>query len=538
MAHLWPAEAKGNRLEHVSAYRVRVLAGVLAALPVGCALDGCDWSTSKPDGGTTDPAAESGPAGSSSDPQAATPAGPAADLPVLSDAALAARVAAQKRLLGRQSLFEDQAGKPVPALPTDDEPERSIDDDILDALPGSSGINVLDGQAETRANGNALGMYVPLENPKEPALGHFYDALRELERGRDPDGKVRIAVYGGSHTQADIYPEYMRSYLQERFGNGGAGFISAVRVNRWHRPFHFSIDSSKRWTVEHAQTRDGRGDGMFGLLGASGSVSRRREWTKISPRDPDDATAIGSRYEIYYLEQPGGGKFSVSVDGKKAATVDTEGEAMRAGYHALELEPGAHTIELKHVGGGEIRVFGATIENDDPGVVVDTLGISGTRASNVLKWDDAVWSDNIRHRDPDLFVLFFGTNEATDTDQPIERYRSQLEDVLARFRSAVPEASCLLMGPGDFPREVEEGVWVARPRLLQIREVQRDVAWEQGCAFWDGVAFMGGPGSMHTWATSRPQMASRDHIHFTRRGYVRVGMAVTDAIMAGYDDAE
>jgi hypothetical protein len=33
-------------------------------------------------------------------------------------------------------------------------------------------------------------------------------------------------------------------------------------------------------------------------------------------------------------------------------------------------------------------------------------------------------------------------------------------------------------------------------------------------------------------------MASRDHIHFTRRGYVRVGMAITDAIMAGYDGAE
>ena len=40
---------------------------------------------------------------------------------------------------------------------------------------------------------------------------------------------------------------------------------------------------------------------------------------------------------------------------------------------------------------------------------------------------------------------------------------------------------------------------------------------------------------MHLWATSRPLMASRDHIHFTRRGYVRLGMALADAMMAGYD---
>ena len=46
---------------------------------------------------------------------------------------------------------------------------------------------------------------------------------------------------------------------------------------------------------------------------------------------------------------------------------------------------------------------------------------------------------------------------------------------------------------------------------------------------------MGGPNTMHTWATSKPQMASRDHIHLTKRGYVRMGMALTDALMVGYD---
>ena len=43
------------------------------------------------------------------------------------------------------------------------------------------------------------------------------------------------------------------------------------------------------------------------------------------------------------------------------------------------------------------------------------------------------------------------------------------------------------------------------------------------------------PASMHTWATSRPQMASKDHIHLTKRGYVRMGMVLTDALMAGFD---
>ncbi len=519
----------------MSVQRVRLLAGVLSALMVGCAVDGCDWSTQRPAPAseTTEAATEA--AAEPEDTEGSAPA--AGALPVLSEAALQARLAAQTRLLGRKALFEDASGKPVPALAVDPEADTEIEDDILDALPGSSGINVLEDETETRANGNALGLYVPLEHPKQPALAGFHAALRELAAGNDEDGKLRIAVYGASHTQADIYPEYIRSYLQSRFGNGGVGFVPLVKINRWHRPFHVSLDSGKHWTVEHAQRRDGRDDGLFGLLGASASTSKRREYTKVSRRTSDDETPNDSRFEIFYLAQPGGGKFSVKLDGKSKGTVNTSAKSVKAGYHALTAAPGAHEVEIRHAGGGEVRLFGMTIENESPGVVVDTLGISGTRASNQLKWDQPVWADNMRRRAPDLFMLAFGTNESTDEDQPIERYRRQLVEVLEQFRAAIPQASCLLIGPGDSLREAEEGVWVRRPRLAQIVEVQRDVAWEHGCAFWDGVAFMGGEGSSHTWATSKPQMASRDHIHLTRRGYVRMGMAITDAIMAEFDDA-
>ncbi|NJK33016.1 MAG: hypothetical protein HC927_11720 [Deltaproteobacteria bacterium] len=73
--------------------------------------------------------------------------------------------------------------------------------------------------------------------------------------------------------------------------------------------------------------------------------------------------------------------------------------------------------------------------------------------------------------------------------------------------------------------------------MSEINESQRDIAYELGCGYWDMIAFMGGVNSMHAWATSRPAMASRDHIHLTKRGYVRMGMALTDALMAAYDRA-
>ena len=143
--------------------------------------------------------------------------------------------------------------------------------------------------------------------------------------------------------------------------------------------------------------------------------------------------------------------------------------------------------------------------------------------------------DNIRRRDPDLIILAYGTNESVDEDQPIEIYRRQLTEVLDRLHRASPEAACMLVGPGDFPVKDGENGFLPRPRLTQIVAVQREVATASGCAFWDALTFMGGEGSMVTWAAAEPAMAQSDHLHLTRRGDMRMGMALGDALMFRFD---
>ena len=124
-----------------------------------------------------------------------------------------------------------------------------------------------------------------------------------------------------------------------------------------------------------------------------------------------------------------------------------------------------------------------------------------------------------------------------DEDQPIEVYRKNLREVLARLRRASPEASCLLIGPGDFPIKGADGSYGPRPRVAQIAAAQREVAAEASCAFWDALEFMGGELSMVTWAAAQPAMGQSDHLHLTRRGYARMGMALTDALMFDFDAA-
>jgi lysophospholipase L1-like esterase len=370
-------------------------------------------------------------------------------------------------------------------------------------------------------------------------LARFHEALSALARGEDADGKVRVAVYGSSSTSADRYTGYLRRYLQARFGDGGPGFVAVVPLWRWHRHELVSVEAGKPWAIEHAQKKKGRLDGRYGLAGASAYTTKKRARTSLEPKD---ATLSVADLELWFLRQPRGGSFTLEAGGREHR-IATAAEAFAPGYFEVPMKaPGSPKLRITTKGDGEVRLFGAVLETDAPGVVVDNLGLGGTRAANHLDWDEALWLDGIRRRAPDLYVLAYGANESIDEDEPIETYRANLGAVLGRFRQALPGSSCLLVGPQDYPMQ-EEGAaddapWLPRARLSAIVDVQRDVAGAAGCGFFDTRAMMGGEGSMQAWVAAESPLAKPDHLHLTPLGYLHLGRVLSDAIMAEYDRAE
>ena len=202
-----------------------------------------------------------------------------------------------------------------------------------------------------------------------------------------------------------------------------------------------------------------------------------------------------------------------------------------------DVADGPHRFEVRARGDGPVRLFGVAVERDQPGVILDTLGINGARSRYHLFWDDALYREHLTHRNPDLIVLAYGTNEAGDDDVPIELYKHRLRNVLSRVRETVPHASCLLIGPSDRPRKSgprRRPRLRDRPRTLQLVAAQRGLSEEFGCGFFDLVAFMGGPMSMVRWVEQG--MASRDHIHLSRSGYERLGEVLFQALVHGYPE--
>jgi lysophospholipase L1-like esterase len=358
-------------------------------------------------------------------------------------------------------------------------------------------------------------------------LHDFHAALTRLQHGRDDDDKVRVLV---SSVAGDRFTGYLRGYLQHRFGDGGPGFVTLVPLWRGHRHQEMDLDVSRGWTVTHSLRPRGRADGRYGLMGVR--ATGRYPGARIRLRlDRPDETA--RHWTVLYLGDPHGGTFEARLDDETPVRIDTRAETIAAGYATLQTDGPRRRLTLRTVGNGAVHLFGAVIEREQAGVVVDTLGIGGSGARRQLHWKESLWAEHVKRRDPDLFVLAYGGIESMRENHDPDRWRAEIEQILDRFDRAAPDASCLLLAPQDLALR-RGGPGRRRPASLDsIVAVLRDVAKDRRCAFFDTPAMMGGPGSMRDWVEAR--LAQRDHVHFTVRGYAHLGRVLADALMAAYD---
>ena len=370
----------------------------------------------------------------------------------------------------------------------------------------------------------------PIEDASGQALDAFHRSLRRTARGL---GQTRILQFGASHTAADLFTGYLRHFFQARFGDAGHGYIMPAKPWPGYKHLDVHLESSAGWLTERAGAPDSRDDGLYGLAGFACSSSSKDDWAWVgtSPKSPFGKNV--SRFEVFYLAQPSGGSFDLLVDGEPYERVQSRAATASAGYTVLRVPDGPHTLEIRPLGDGEVRLLGTVMERTAPGVVVDTLGINGARAAVQLRWDEALWRSQIRRRAPDLVLLAYGTNESGDDGEPIDRYEQHLRTVLERVRGAVPYASCVLVGPTDRP--VKSGRrFEPRARTDEVIRVQRDVGARFGCGFWDAYRAMGGPLSIVRWANARPPLAQKDHVHLTAKGYAVLSEGIALALLEGY----
>ena len=373
------------------------------------------------------------------------------------------------------------------------------------------------------------GLAVPIENVE--ALDTFYDALRRSAL-RQPSAITRVAHYGDSAVAADEISSTARRKLQARFGDSGHGFMLTAKGTMFygHRDvLHRESDGWELTTIVRRQLRSG----YYGYGGIV-ATGRSGEFTMFGTSTRGNIGRSVSRFEVFYQRYGNGGELRLSVDGKGDQVIATNAATPEDAWEIVKVPDGEHSISLR--ARGEVRMYGVSQERDVPGVVYDALGLVGARADRLLDADQRHMAGQIAHRNPDLLVLGFGGNEAGNDNLDMQRYARSLTQVIKLMRSGKPGMSCLLFGPLDQGERNVRGDVVTLRAMPGIVDVQRRVAHEQGCGFFDAYKGMGGQGSVGRWYRARPRLFSPDFRHATPAGYALIGDMYYRALLKGFAD--
>jgi lysophospholipase L1-like esterase len=365
------------------------------------------------------------------------------------------------------------------------------------------------------------------------ALDSFYAALARLAtpQGGQPNAeRVSILHYGDSPTTADLITGDVRALLQQRFGDGGHGYLLIAKPWAWYG--HRDTDiTSHGWTISTAVGKM-RAE-VYGVGGASfqGSAGAASHITLKG--------AAQSAMELSFLAQPDGGTVQITANDSAGndqplASVDTAADSRHPAWQTISLPSGTKSVDIK-AGTGHVELFGESFERQR-GVLYNSLGLNGASTTVLSRgFSPDIWSAELRHDAPSLVIINYGTNESSFGGFVDKQYEGELRTAIQRIRNALPNVSILVMSPMDRGQRSGIDAISTMDTIPRIVAIQKRVAADTHCAFFDTFNAMGGDGTMSRWYAGKPRLVAADLIHPTPQGASIIAQIFVKNLILGYD---
>jgi lysophospholipase L1-like esterase len=375
------------------------------------------------------------------------------------------------------------------------------------------------------------GLTRELEEFTGHEMDYFYGQLAAVGRG-EAGTLARMSVFSVSTNGADRVSSAIRQGLQEIFGDGGKGWVplSPGWTYQAHRDVEWSYFNWNTCVVNRGRCPDER-PGYGGVLASNAGVHSSATFGTM---DQGPSNREMSLVRVYYQAWQRGGEMSLLVDGEERARLPLASEVQEDRVHELRMPRGAHEVTVQ-VGEGRLRVYGVTLENDGPGVVVDGVMLIGASVRVGLNFDETHIATQVRQREPDLLIFWLGGNDVISRFFTPDRFREDYDELIRRFQAGRPEASCLVVSVLDMG-QMEEGRIRTRAYVGAVVDTQEQVARDRGCAFFNLYEATGGRGTMNRWYNSNPRLAVSDYSHLTEIGARVVGTLIRRALLKSYDD--
>lgn len=362
---------------------------------------------------------------------------------------------------------------------------------------------------------DSLMKFVPsVEYPDHVAeqwrsLLHYYAGLKGMNK------TSHILHYGDSQIEGDRITSVLRDSLQRWFGGGGPGLFLPVMTVPVTSTIRISADNT--WRKEAVDLINAREH----LLPPVGIFLEHC----IFPGEEQGHAFF--RVTVQHFALPLAGKinrFRIFYYGDPQECILTVESGKNRQSFPLSPNPSLKQIT------GNLRGFQGTVNFDmdaeerisiegvslegGPGILLDNIPLRGRTMVAFSKADTAFMRCMIDSLNVRLVLFQFGLNSVAGGEQGITAFEKQFRYQLGKLREICPEVLTLVVGTTDMGRE---GI---RTDTLseRLREIQRKVAFDEGCLFWDSYRAMGGRGSAKRWYTQDPQLIRPDYVHLSMAG--------------------
>ncbi len=343
--------------------------------------------------------------------------------------------------------------------------------------------------------------------------------------------RTRISVFGNSLIASDNIVRVIRENFQRDFGDAGRGFLLA-NPQLPKAPRRRTANWSKGWSIHKLvmddKTRYPKGIGGAVFVSSSGSAFSR--YDRLLNHDRVKFFWLDHAYAKdikLVFEHPEGNLLSrLEAKHKRELRVDT-----------VAIPEGATKVWAKVKGHANVS-YGASLEREGPGMIVDTMGIVATDASDWMKAPDETMLPSFKGLNSDLVIYLHGGNEIKKLAfgwAHLEDYARDIPLFVKRHQEALPGASCLVVGPPqNILRPPSKRAFQTRSQFFTIEKLYRDAARDAGCAYFDIYKSMGSSKAfkrLHQKGWLQP-----DFVHPRRKGLDLMGQLITDALYNSFNE--
>lgn len=351
----------------------------------------------------------------------------------------------------------------------------------------------------------------------------FYAKLAELKN--TGSGVVNIVHIGDSHIQPDFVSSVVRNHLQDFFGNAGRGFVFPHTLAKSNGATDISASSNVSWQYNRLAHPEIPIE--CGIAGHVIKSNRALARINLSLKDNAGGPQYFNRLK-FFIEKAVSTSWMFETSAGTMPVMLTNKSGDSIPYETVSLDKPVSGFSLTSFSSGEFQSFyGVSLENDDPGVRLHTIGVNGAKYEQYN--NQPLFWQQLPALNADLVIVSLGTNEAQAGSLNETGFLAQVSLFIENIQTAFPGASILITTPQDSYKG------------KRSNEVMRSLNYslsgycqQHNIALWDLYKVTNGYGSARNWF--RRGLLNKDRVHFTVPGYTIQGKLLYNALALGYND--